>query len=200
MFKIGIIGALMIASSTFGQSQSRAPRSAQCATALQPGNEMRKQYASGDTVTLKDGTILTIRADLTYPDGLANDEAVKRVKGDLVVITLDFSGNGDRQFPILYALSRNVEESDITLSVGRQKIIPFLITSADPKQGGAPSVFGMDKLLRGDDGRMYHFAGNLKYLSFLFDVPKEASRYKKQASLSLKVGDSLNSLLVNIGG
>lgn len=161
----------------------------------QSGEEPAKQYKSSETMTLKDGTKLKVSIGFPEVEKLIGFDSLKeKVTGTLTVVSLEFSSGANPQLG--FVLSPDGNKSYVAMVIGERKIGPLEIAGPDEKPD---RIQFAGYQYRTDDGRQGYstFLSGTKYLLILFDVPTELSKVKKGISLQLRVGNQLNSLLVN---
>ena len=161
----------------------------------QSSQETLKQYNSGQIVPLKDGTKLKVLTGFAEVEKLMGYDSLKsKATGTLVVITLEFSSSANPQLGFI--LSPDGNKSYIAMMVGERKIGAFGVAGPHEKPD---RVQFAGYQYRTDDGRQGYstFLSGTKYLLVFFDVPTELVKEKKSISLQLRVGDQLNSFLVN---
>ena len=152
-----------------------------------------RPYVKDSVCKLKDKIAFDGKAYLTV--ALATPDAwmiqAMDSKGKLLRLDATFSGDYSLNFGL-----QTPENSDITLAVGENKLIPRIV-ARNPRTGQmgfAPGGYV------GDDGRSYYLILNSKDpLVLLFDVPAGLSASNKVLTLHVKLNDEARSVKFDLG-
>lgn len=152
-----------------------------------------KQYQKDSVYKLKDKLGFNGKAYLTVAVATPDAWMIQAIQSKGKLLRLDATFSGD------YLLSfgqQTPDNSDITLAVGENKLIPRIVARnpTTGQMGFAPGGFV------GDDGRSYYLILNSKDpLILLFDVPAELSASSKVLTLHVKLNDEARSVKFDLG-
>ena len=152
-----------------------------------------KQYQKDSVYKLKDKIGFNGKAYLTVALATPDGWMIQAMDSKGKLLRLDATFSGD------YLLSfgqQTPDNSDITLAVGENKLIPSIVARnpTTGQMGFAPGGFV------GADGRSYYLILNSKDpLVLLFDVPAELPSSKKVLTLHISLNNETRSLTFDLG-
>jgi hypothetical protein len=177
---------LVLAAITTADAQRKAP------------TQQKEVQKKGDQVfTLAEGETLKVLKGSPFADKLSLFPSVQGIKGDLALITLEFSHTGQGAFQFFLGEGK---DSDVTLVAGEQMLAPFAVATPKTSERHGIQLIRPSMLPRGNDGRRFLFGmygGTVSY-TFLFDVPPEMAALKHKGSLQLRIPWHKKELVVSL--